>query len=490
MPKKRSYLRYSKPPSVAPPSLSLSSSAHPPTESHSRSVNEILANLRRTTLTPAASQPATSYSAASVPSVPPTLQHILQIPETPAPPPRRLQRRDLNGRRVPPGPPPPPSWIVPGQPRHTSRQQAADHNVENQLRHWPLPSAYAPPAGSLIDIALQRMALDWAQQRDWNRFHLYTLPSRLRSALIGYISQLHNPGASLTDLRLILLGPTDEELSEYDIEPSDPSSLNGDIFSLDLTGSLGRSITLKELNDLLFGQRAPTPSATEIVDSWDAPIPAIRSLEVLPNLTYLSLAIELGSPLSVSWKQLLCIAKKMSRLTQLSLAGWPEPSLTPNAKFAKVTSSVTGLSVQYGGTGPYSHRLDEEWSEAVLLLRRLSKMLYRLEYLDLTGCGDWAEALRTLPEGSNLASDQVDWVGDWGKITTLRLNSGYSITELSPSFDTLRIENWIDSAVAIERHIRTRRSGRGRWITVERDTLPDGSQGVNDMSTLNHTAVE
>lgn len=83
MPKKRKHqTQYSKPPSVAPPSLSLSSSSQGPSDSHGRSVNEILASLRRSTLTAdnahyAAFLPQTS------PSVPPPLRTILSIPETP-----------------------------------------------------------------------------------------------------------------------------------------------------------------------------------------------------------------------------------------------------------------------------------------------------------------------------------------------------------------------------------------------------------------------
>ncbi|KAI1367278.1 hypothetical protein F5Y08DRAFT_298646 [Xylaria arbuscula] len=482
MPKKRHQSKYSKPPSVAPPSLRLSSPSHSTSEHHDRSVNELLANLRRSTLNshPAQANPSTSFSAATTPSVPPALRQLLHIPEAPAPAPRRPQRRDPSGRRPPPGPPPPRSWVTLSQSRHAPPSSSSTSDGANHhIRYWPLPGAYAPADGSLVDLVLQRIALDWAQQRDWNRFYLYTLPSRLRSALLGHVSEMYGPGLSIADLWLVLSGPSEGDLSEYGIEPPDVDTINSDFFYLDLTGSFGRSISLKELHELLFGSKKTIVPIEDVVqDSWDLPAPSAGPVDPLPNLTHLSLAIDPSSTSSVSWKQLLSVAGKLSRLTQLSLAGWPEPSLTPNAKFAKMTSETTGRSVQYGGTGPYSHNLDQDWTEAILVLKRLSRLLYGLEYLDLTGCSDWTRALREKSDGK-FRVDFVDWVGDWGKITTLRLNSGYGIeTDDAPKSEVVRFSEWIEEAAAVERHIGTQRAGRGRFITVERDALSETAQAI------------
>ncbi|KAI1426856.1 tafazzin [Xylaria sp. FL1777] len=489
MPKKRHQSKYSKPPSVAPASLSLSSPSQSTSEHYAPSVNELLANLRRSTLNSHSAQTSSgsssSLSAATTPSVPPALRHILQLPEPPAPVPRRPQRRDPTGHRFPPGPPPPRSWVALSQSRHATSSSSLGHDAtHSRIRYWPMPGAYAPAEGSLVDLVLRRMALDWAQQRDWNRFYLYTLPSRLRSALLAQVSEIHGPGVSLMDLRLVLSGPSESELSEYGLEPPDVNVLNSDIFSLDLTGSLGRSLTIKELYELLFGPKKATMPADNVVqDSWDLPAPTVGPVELLPNLTHLSLAIDPGSTLLVSWKQLLSLAGKLPQLTQLSLAGWPEPSLTPNAKFAKVTSPTTGCSVQYGGTGPYSHVLDGDWIEAILVLKRLSRLLYSLEYLDLTGCGDWIRALREESDGE-FRVDFVDWTGDWGKVTTLRLNSGYGLAENPSHAEVFRFSDWIDEAIAVEKHIRAQRAGRGRWITVERDTLSDAAQTIVEREKL------
>jgi hypothetical protein len=150
-------------------------------------------------------------------------------------------------------------------------------------------------------------------------------------------------------------------------------------------------------------------------------------------------------------------------LTHLSLAFWPEPTLTPNAKLVSVVSPQTGGAVQYGGTGPYSHSLDDDWAEQVLVLRRLSRSLYGLEYLDLTGCGDWFPALwASAGEG-----DTVDWTGAWGKIATLAMFPGYRLGEDAGLAETARYWEFVDYARRLERHVRTRRAGKGRFVTVE-----------------------
>ncbi|TGJ84493.1 hypothetical protein E0Z10_g4288 [Xylaria hypoxylon] len=484
MPKKRHQPKYSKPPSVASASLSLSSPRQSTSEHHDRSVNELLANLRRSTLSSQPVQASSSFSAATAPSVPPALRQILRLPEPPAPVSRRPQRRDPNGRRPPPGPPPPRSWVALSQSPHATPSSLQHDGTHSHIRYWSMPGVYAPTEGSLVDLIIRRIAFDWAQQRDWNRFYLYTLPSRLRSALLAHVSEIYSQGMSLMDLRLVLSGPSEDELGEYGLEPPDVNTLNSDFFYLDLKGSLGRSLTVKELHELLFGPRnAIVPADIIVQDSWDAPAPTAGPAELLPNLTHLSLAIDPGSTLSVSWKQLLSLAGKLTQLTQLSLAGWPEPSLTPNAKFAKVTSPTTGRSVQYSGTGPYSHVLDGDWTEAILILKRLSRVLYSLEYLDLTGCGDWTRALREDSDGE-FRMDFVDWAGDWGKVTTLRLNSGYGLADNSSNAEILRFSDWIDEAIAVEKHIRAQRAGRGRWITVERDTLSETAQAIVEREKL------
>ncbi|RYO78137.1 hypothetical protein DL762_008849 [Monosporascus cannonballus] len=459
--------KYSKPPSVAPPSLSISSSSRTNSENHDRSVNDILADLRRSSIKNNCG-PGTVLTH-NAPSVPPELRQIFQIPEIPAPAPRRpAQRRIINGRRAPPGPPPPRSWISLSQSRHAPPDFQT--RVAGRIQHHPLPGAYYPDERSLVAVALQCIAKDLGQQRDWNRFYLYSLPSRIRSALLAYVSELYESGVSAGDLRLVLAGPPEEELLEYGLGRVDHGKWNADIYHLDLTGSLGKSLSLKELGDLLYPPAVAQESG--VLESWDSADAFLESPKLLPNLTHLSLAVDPVSSPSVSWKQLLSFATKVPTLTHLNLSGWPEPSLTPNAKFAKVTSSTTGQSVQYGGTGPYSHSLDNDWSEAAILLRKLSKALYRLEYLDLTGCADWFPALKGGESGTT-TSNSLDWVGDWGTITTLRLCSAYALPEGATVGQISRFAEWIGVATEVEKYIRAQRSGKGRFITVEKDTLSE-----------------
>lgn len=412
------------------------------------------------------------------PSVPPTISRILQLPAAPIPRPRTRQqlqqqirqhgpRRTTNGRRLPPGPPPPRSWYAPIL---SSRPPSNAHRSVEEILLCPLPNAFTPHHGSLIDMMLHQLAANWSVQKDWNRFYLYELPDRLRIALIFYVSKYHEPGMSISDLRLILLGPTEGEMAEYQLEKPDPAVLNANIHHLDLTGSAGSSMSLKSLAELLFPAAAPV--ATEVADSWDAPelLPAPTAL--LPNLTHLSLAVDRQSGEGPSWRQLLSLSSKLPGLTHLNLSGWPTPSTTPNAIVTKMVSAETGRTVSYGATNAYSHALDDDWSEAVSILKRLSKTLYRLEYLDLTGCGHWFPALYKEVD-AELTVDFVDWSREWGKITVLRLCSGYYGENTTLGNDQTQLREWKREAIFVEKRIRTQRAGQGHFVTVEKDPLED-----------------
>ncbi|CAK7215803.1 hypothetical protein SCUCBS95973_002601 [Sporothrix curviconia] len=475
-------------------------------------------------------------------------------------------------RRGPAGPAPPPSWLA--QSTHAPRPQVGsrDRSSQQQLKQLDsntsssrrpghagedMPDLVRPARGSLVDVVLQRIVGEWDTQKHYNQHYLIYLQGSLRAALVSYLGQQaedgEGKGASIKDLRALLLHPSppsspaggspvprraggseakggeesdesqENELSDAEDgglggeeeELPSPSTLNEDFRYLDLTWSMGQSISVRELSDLLFPRTSAArsryaghsrPSAnggnngnnheTDVLDSWDAPGGlASPQRPLLPNLTHLSLALAPNrSPSSVSWRQLLSFAAHLPMLTHLSLAYWPEPTLTPNAKLATVDSPL-GRRFQYGGTGSYSHSLDNDWAEAVLLVRKLSKALYGLEYLDLTGCASWLPALM-----HNVDNGQVDWVGNWGKMTTLVLNYGVSneYDRLSeevlqaaqaadpppdprpgrstapqlPLGEVARRVNAASEARLIEDHIRQQRAGRGRFITVVYDREP------------------
>ncbi|KAK3687336.1 hypothetical protein B0T22DRAFT_457000 [Podospora appendiculata] len=419
-----------------------------------RSVNQLLADLRRVGVSSGA-QRALDVR----PTVPPSIRDILQIAETPAPRPRRPQRVDGSGIRPPPGPAAPRSWLTAGglAQRHGSSPSSSRHSVE----HRPLPGAYMPEPSSLMDMTLRRLATDWEFQRTYCHHYLYDLPTHLRVALFTYVGMWSPEGLSLADLRVLLLPPVYTD----DSDDGEQEVNNADFHHLDLTNAIGRSLRLRELSDLLFPPHSASASAAP-KDTWDAPDqPAAANIPrpLLPNLTHLSLALDPHSPTSVSWRHLLAFAShSLATLTHLSLAFWPAPSLTnPSAKFASVVSPE-GRVVQYGGTGPYSHSLDGDWVEAVMVLARLARSLYGLEYLDLTGCGAWLPAL-----WSSAGHDVVDWVGCWGKVATLVLDPGYRLAEDADVVQVSRFWEVVDWGRSVERHVRAKRAGTGRFFTVE-----------------------
>lgn len=351
-----------------------------------------------------------------------------------------------------------------------------------------LPDTYLPEPGSLVDVALRQIASDWEVQRDYNRYHLFFLPNHLKPALIRLVGLTGGYGVTASDLKAILLpAPDAYEQGELDLADAD---FNREVTYLDLSGSLGRSIKVKEVADLLFPskqqQQQQAPGNEEVFDSWDAAEESNAAPSpprvLLPNLTHLSLALDPQNPSGGSWRQLLSLASagKLSTVTHLSLAYWPDPCLTPRAATATISSpQQPGRAVPYAGTGYYSHSLDNDWSEALLVLRMLSRSMYEVEFLDLTGCASWFKALY-LDSGH----DYVDWAGSWGKISGLRLragwrpnsssgnsNSGGGGENASSRADREAFREAFEHARRVERHIRSLRAGQGRFITVEKDKL-------------------
>jgi len=281
-------------------------------------------------------------------------------------------------------------------------------------------------------------------------------------ALISYLTTFHGPGLTLSDLKTILLMPQVFDGDDEDPGPQEhPSFFNEGISHLDLSTSVGRSLKIRDLSQLLFPSE--TTSNDPPPESWDADEASYLPRPLLPNLTHLSLAADPESNSLCSWRRLLSLSTHLPTLTHLSLAFWPVPCLAPNLTSAKIVAN--GHTFQAGGTSLYSHTLDNEWSEQILILRKLSQSLYGLEYLDLTGCNAWFKALITSADG-----DQVDWVGDWGKMTHLIMTTGYAPPLGLDLAKTEKFNEVVDMAVSVEKTVRTRRAGRGRMFSVERDT--------------------
>lgn len=364
---------------------------------------------------------------------------------------------------MPAGPPPPRSWVSAGRqtPGHGTGARAAKLNL-SEVSQYSLPGAYIPEKGSFIEILLRNIAVDWDFHRVYNQHHLYFLPIHLKAPLIRTIG-VSNGGVSIADLKLILLPPA-YILEDSDLD--DQLSVTQEVTYLDLSASLGRPLKLKEVTDLLYPTKKEQQE-DEPEDSWDAAEDTRPNLprSLLPNLTHLSLALDPLNASGGSWKQLLAFSQKASNITHLSLAYWPEPCLTPRARFSSM-SSPDGKSIAYSGTNYYSHSLDHDWSEALLILRKLSRSFYELEFLDLTGCARWFPAL--MAESSH---DRIDWAGDWGKISELRLWNGWKPGEDALISEQEAFQESMENAAKVERHIRAQRAGQGRFINVERDRL-------------------
>ncbi|SPN98596.1 uncharacterized protein DNG_01641 [Cephalotrichum gorgonifer] len=449
----------------------------PSPNQQTRSVNDLLANLRHTSTPP---HQRTNHQVAS-PSLPPAIRHILQLPETPAPAPRGPRNRlrlDARGRRLPAGPPPPRSWQTATGQSNRARDGAdrrAPGAIDGGRVADALPGEYVPVARGLVDIVLRVLMREWPTIGPHEELALWTLPDGTRQALLRYLDIYRGGDVTLGDVRAVLV--PDEEDPEAGLGNAHFTHLR--VPSALLTASNFPSL----ISTLLPKPSKTAPQTDEPHESWEAadaltPGPPGR---LLPALTHLSLALDPSSRSSKgapSWRHLLQLASRLPGLTHLNLAFWPEPTRTPNARYASVVGPQ-GNRVQYGGTTMYSHSLDDDWSEAVNILRALSKRLYQLEYLDITGCGAWFPALVKSEdaaldsggEGEEVGVRGVDWRGDWGKVAVVRMTSGVRITGEESQREKERYRAGIEAATELERHITAQRAGTGRIITVERDDL-------------------
>lgn len=383
--------------------------------------------------------------------MPSEIRQLLDLPDAPTPRPRARRAVDAEGRRLPAGPPPPDSWL------ETSRWAPARRSIQqpnsggrNRCELDSLPGVMEFPAhSSLMATCLRHMARNWTFQRDYNRYYLAALPTKVRTILLSYIA-CYGPeeGVGYGGLKSIMF-PQDGTFDGF--------CGNIDFERLDISGSIGRSIYFKQLRELIV----PAQTDEDDEEFWDEKIRTIpQSLETpLHSLRMLSLS---NPPRTISWAKLIAFAASIPTVTHLALANWPTPSLTPNSATTTMSSQYMS-SLQYGGTNFYSHTIDSDWSEAASILRRLSNALYSLSYLDLSGCADWFPALRWVSPDS----PGIDWVSRWGSIRTVRMHSLLtpSASSLTVKKEILRYKVAILNALELEKHIRRRRG----WIVVETD---------------------
>ena len=299
-----------------------------------------------------------------------------------------------------------------------------------------LPGGSFPKEGTLQHTVLKAIATNWQWHLEYDHYHLATLATHLKETILSYIgiywepaldpshgSRTHLPGLPANGLQALF--PKDSAKEAI----ADWKDDAGNVTRLDLGGTIGRWTTVRALTREI-ARPAVTAATDATPDSWDADandsIPASLGAPMASRFTqlmHLSLAIssDIVSPHKVaSWPGLLTLAPMISRISSLSLANWPVPSLTPNA-----TATFVGIEnptsrsiprVPYGGSNVYSAE-DDDWREPAGILKRLSRDLYCLKWLDLTGCAAWAPALG--------AAGGPEWNGAWRDVEYLCLCIGW-----------------------------------------------------------------
>lgn len=377
---------------------------------------------------------------------------MLQLPQPPPPPPRRQEARrrlDGHGRRLPPGPAPPPSWLN----RSPGDAQLPMPVDMSRLRRTTLPGLHLPAPGSLVDLVLRQLARGWRYYQSPVGFDPYLLPSHLKPALIRTLGMLGPRGLGIVDLHQILI-PAREMGGDGGHSGVTMGSVDSRVICLDLTGWLCQSLELKELSRLIFGSVSNT-GQQEVEASWEVGPGSQVEAPMCSAISQLSLALDPAKPCGGSWRQLLDMSSKASCLTHLSLAYWPRPCLS-----RQPVKRCGGHNADEGSDSCSQFTDDGDWGETVFILRTLSQRLYKLEFLDLTGCSSWTEALAL-----EVAHDGVDWVGSWGKVSHLRLGDGLRRAAYGPTGASADASA---RAARVERHIVAKRAGKGRFITVER----------------------
>ena len=203
---------------------------------------------------------------------------------------------------------------------------------------------------------------------------------------------------------------------------------------LDFSGLLNEGFTIHDLGKCLKRPSSAVAAVDlgalclddDIAESWEEEAAAAAAAEGSPtgplipsaklqtphftNLSRLSLA---NPGQWASWPDLLRISPNLNKITHLSLAHWPRPSMTPNANTMSMVAKHTSVSL--GGTHFYSD-LDDDWHEATNILRRFSKDTYSLQWLDLEGC-NWLKALTS--HGGRTPVDTTMTTEDWNTQTAI-----------------------------------------------------------------------
>jgi hypothetical protein len=216
-----------------------------------------------------------------------------------------------------------------------------------------------PPPRSLQHHCLRTFAAHWEELSEYEQHHLPALPAALREAVLSYLTLYGKRGCLDVKSFKILFQDSGEGTTAWeDIRFLDLTELLNEGFTLnDLAKSLKRPTRqlVDELEQLNIAGRKPTLTGKQVatgvvLESWEedvdedgdaqAVLPAQLKTPYFGNLCRLSLA---HPGAWASWPDLLKASPQLNKLTHLSLAYWPRPTVTPNA----VTSSVLSKFGRY-----------------------------------------------------------------------------------------------------------------------------------------------
>jgi hypothetical protein len=350
-----------------------------------------------------------------------------------------------------------------------------------QKKTSSLPGASFPNPASLQHMALKDLARNWSAHTEYYHVYLADLPVKTREALLSYLA-VYNDNIRINPLRLLFL---------TDLDPES----RAEVTRLDLSDAIGDWTSLKQLERDLSPTLSPQaqPTNTDVPDAWDGSssgsdtriIARIPSGEMFKNLQHLSLALQPGK--TASWKDLVRLCEKVPTITSLSLAHWPQPTYTPRAASTRIVvkSGPSRPGTVYGGSNLYT-AFDNDWREAAGILRSLSRILYCLKWLDLTGCGPWLDALTWKPEDDE-ENVGPEWNGWWRGIDYMCLAVGWEPASIPLELELLdgrdvemnrqmhlhrkekeEHDALRRSAESVAQDLRAlRKAGGGRWIHFE-----------------------
>lgn len=330
-----------------------------------------------------------------------------------------------------------------------------------------LPDSYAfPPRDSLVHLLLVRIARSLGFYLRFGGEVLGLLPGRYKRLLLSYVAVYGGVTAAEREWIMdFIVGVMDEEVSdemsgasgqavdgavrsapekagdwEDEVEQGDYTFDEGEPLGMeriDLTHALGDWMSMKRLKrylvDAALSQLPSTLSDQESNEQSANTSPVNRrvgdittataALSIAPSPTlrfYTSLKhLSLAHPQTSDWKGLLSASTYLTTLTHLSLAYWPIPTQTPQSLTNNTRIKhpmLQNVSMAWGGTDMYSV-FENDWSESAGLLKRLSRNLICLEWIDFEGCGEWTNAL--------IHEDGPEWNGGWRGINFIRLGVGW-----------------------------------------------------------------